>query len=144
MNRKLVIYILKKEKLLTVCFFMLVVLVGMFTQYQLLKINAEQKKWEFGKNISEDNEYCYINSSKDNIYSEKEQEIQDLFAVNVFDVQEGYEVYQYTWKAWETFQYKCQSGRGFTRENTNQIMVSKGLSFQYPIGSVIHNDLSES
>lgn len=138
MNRKLVIYILKKEKLLTVCFFMLVVLVGIFTQYQLLKINAEQKKWKFGEYLSGDNWYCYVNSSKDSLYIEKDQDIENKFVVNILDEQEGYEVYQYTWKAWETFQYKCQSGRGFTRENTNQIMVSKGLSFQYPIGSVIH------
>lgn len=129
---------LGKKKILTLCFFLLILLVGMFTQYQFLKINAEQKKWKFGEYLSGDNWYCYVNSSKDSLYIENDQDIENKFVVNVLDEQEGYEVYQYTWKAWETFQYECRDGRGFTKKNTNEIIVSKGLSFQYPIGSVMN------
>lgn len=138
MNRELFLHVLRKTKLVTLFSIVLISIAGISIQHSLLSVNAAKEKWKFYERFDGD-WYSYFNKEIREIDKVQEElhKSARTYTIDDYCVKGDYSVYQYSEEAWTFFDYPLKEGDGFHQGNTNQVVVSVGMSHQYPVGTTI-------
>lgn len=139
MTRELFLHVLRKTKLVTLLSVVLMSVAGIFIQHTLLSVNAAKAKWKFCERFDGD-WYSYVSKNEIGQTDKLQKELQEnarVYTIDDFYVKGDYSAYQYSEEAWTFFNYPLKEGEGFGSGKTNQVVVSEGMSHQYPVGATI-------
>lgn len=132
-------YIYNKKKLAMIGFVILLSLTGMYAFYGLLFYQANANKWHPLERMGEGWYYYLsdISSVEEDpglAYIEKKLKTLDTKWIHSFD---GYDVYYCSEEAWEMYDYQLKKGEDFSRSAPDQVIISRDLEREHPVGSTM-------
>lgn len=132
-------YIYNKKKPAMIGFVILLSLTGMYAFYGLLFYQANANKWHPLERMG-DGWYYYlsdISSMEEDpglAYIEHDFKTLDTKWIHSFD---GYDVYHCSEEAWEMYDYQLKKGEDFSKSDPNQVIISRDLEREHPVGSTM-------
>lgn len=129
----------RKSRLLTGALVFMFGIVGMFTQYQFFCMEASNLQWRPLMRMEKD--WYYYRSLEPQAETDPEKQyIEETFetlGMRQMRTLHLYDVFQYSEEAWQKFDYPLAEGDGFSESDVNEVIVSRGLARQYPVGSKV-------
>lgn len=120
-------------------FVILLSMTGMYVFYGLLFYQANANKWHPLERMGEGWYYYLsdISSAEEDpglAYIEHDFKTLDTKRIHSFD---GYDVYHCSEESWDMYDYQLKKGDDFSRSDPNQVIISRDLEREHPIGSTM-------
>lgn len=137
--RQVVKLLRQKSRLAYVVFILILAVTGMYTFYSMLYLQANVDKWRPLERMGQ-GWYYYASD----IVAEREDPADEYIKKHFDDLEvkhvnsfQGYDLFSCSERAWEMFGYPLEEGDGFSAVDKNEVIVSRDMEHDHPVGSMI-------
>lgn len=137
--RQVIKLVRQKSRLAYVVFILILAITGMYTFYSMLYLQASMDKWRPLERMGEGWYYyasAIVAEESDPADEYIKEHFDDLEVKHVNSFQ-GYDVFSCSQRAWEMFDYPLEKGDGFSTTDPNEVIVSKDMEHDHPVGSMM-------